>query len=159
MSTHQAVANGLKSFLTSFTSRYSDPNCYFFFGGLLQELSRIQIDLFSAVPDASQAPLDIAARIAVGKFESQMRLVGFERSRFKAATMTMERLPEEVQGAVNGYPCVGANSRLLVEVVLGNDRRCAREKIVFFAPYDPAMEATSESTSEGEPPVDDQDVE
>ena len=132
MSTHQAFAAGLRNFLSVFTGRYSDPEDYRFLGVLLQNTLELTVDLLAPPPPDSMAATDVASRTAIGKFENQMRLAGFEPSQFKSATLQITRMPREVDGTLDGQPCVGANAEFRAEAVLHNGKQCLREKVVFF---------------------------
>jgi len=97
----------LKNFLGTYTSRYSDFQGYWLFGFLVADLAELRIDLLAAPTPATEGPLSAAGRLAVEKFQDQMRKLRAAPSGLRGSWLTLRRSTSAAMGDVNGHACLG----------------------------------------------------
>jgi hypothetical protein len=140
----KAVEGVLHNFLETYTSRYSDYDGYWLFGMLTDEMGQLNINLLNTACETSEVtPMTFAARLAVTKFEEQMKKAGLSLSCLREARLVATKSHDLVNGYVNGHPCVGFNVRFVVTAVSPQGKIYERKKSFFVAPHDPNMELRS----------------
>lgn len=140
MATRRAIRGVLGTFLGTYVSRYSDFEGYWLFGYLISGLTELRINLLAADVGEEGTPLALAQRSAAGKFDDQMRKAGLVRAQIPEASLDLRRLPDSVEGCVNGHICIGHRLLFRAMAVMDNGRRYERELSVFVAPHDPKFE-------------------
>ncbi len=140
MATRRAIRGVLGNFLGTYMSRYSDFGGYWLFGFLVGGLTELRIDLLARPFGEPGTPLDLAVRSAVAKFEDQMQKAGLTRPQVREAWLVLRKLPESVEGSVNGHPSKGHRLLFSAGTIMDNGRRYEREQGVFVAPHNAQVE-------------------
>ena len=133
----------LKNFLGTYTSRYSEFQGYWLFGFLVADLGELRIDLLATTASASEGPLSVAIRLAVEKFQDQVRKARVAPARVRSGRLILRRSPSAVKGTVNRHACLGYSVHFMAEVVMNDERRYEQEHVLFVAPHNPAAELRS----------------
>jgi len=149
MATRRALTSVLSTFLGTYVSRYSDYDGYWLFGFLVDGTEELRIDLLDETAFAVDSPAGLARRSATTKFAEQCKKAGIVRSQLNEATLTITRLPGKTRGPVNGRPTDGYQLQFVAVAVTDLGRRFARDRTVFVAPHDPAVELRSARAGEG----------
>jgi len=105
----------LKNFLGTYTSRYSDFQGYWLFGFLVASLDELRINLLDPPASPSEPAFGVAMRLAVEKFQDQVRKAGLARHRVQSAWLTLRRSPGTVRGTVNSHAGLGYRVEFVAE--------------------------------------------
>lgn len=138
--THKVLKSIVRGFLGTYTSRYSDAEGYWLFGFLVSELDNLEIDLLQAANPMLPEKWLEAAMLASRRFEEQVKKHGFDALRVREARLTIQKLPGQKAGAVNGRKTVGSDVAFSVAVVSDLERRFEAVTVAFIAPHDPRHE-------------------
>jgi hypothetical protein len=143
MATRRVIKGVLGNFLGTYVSRYSDYDGYLLFGFLVGQLDELRVNLLGQSVSEPLSPLGVAVLTAVTKFEEQRRKAGLAASRIREASLTVRRLPGLVSGSINRQPCSGFNISFRAAAVMDDGKNYERERVVFVAPHQAAVELSS----------------
>lgn len=128
----------LHNFLGTFASRYSDHRGYWLFGQLPVGLDRCSVDLRGDPPEG-ESPVEVARRLAIRRFNEQVRKAGLDRSVVAEALLSWTRA-EPVLGWQGDHQVSGHRVELRARVVTDMGRAVERRHVCFVAPHDPSRE-------------------
>ncbi len=133
----------IDTFLSSFTSRYSDYDGYWIFGLLVDEDEEINIDLLAPFHSNTTSVVSVVKRIASDTFQNQIAKYKLPPSVIHGATLKITKTDKVTKCCNHGMwrDCVGL--RLCVQVLTDLGRQFERERLVFAAPHDPNFETRS----------------
>ncbi len=140
MASSRVIKGVLRSFLGTYSSRYTDYRGYWLFGFLVSELDELVVNLLSPGAVGPQPALATAQKLAATKFEDQVRKAGIRPAQIREAWLSMKRSPEAARGSVNDHPCAGWPVTFQAGALMDNDRRYEDKEVVFVAPHDPQVE-------------------
>ena len=143
MATDGRMSAVLKNFLGTYTSRYSDFEGYWLFGFLVASLDELRINLLDPPASPSEPAFGVAMRLAVEKFQDQVRKASLARHRVQSAWLTLRRSPGTVRGTVNSHAGLGYRVEFIAEAVTDDGRRHEQACVLFVAPHNPAAEFRS----------------
>jgi hypothetical protein len=143
MATRRVIKGVLENFLSTYVSRYSDYEGYLLFGFLVGDFAELRINLLGQSVSEPLSPMGVVVLSAIAKFEDQRRKAGLADSRIREAFLTIRQLPGSVSGSINGHNCPGFNVSFLAEAVMDDGKRYERDRVVFVAPHQPAVELRS----------------
>lgn len=144
MTTQHALKGVLDNFLGTYTSRYTEADGYWLFGKLVTEVSHLSIDLLkrAEVPSDGSASAE-ASRLAVRKFDEQLRKAKFERGDVLEASLNIERSAESGIGFINQYATNGYKVTFFAKAKAANGKIFESSVEHFVAPHDPQRELRS----------------
>ena len=142
MTSHRALGSVLHNFLETYSSRYSEYEGYWVFGLLVQVLREETIDLL-ATAAVEATPTNFAVRLAASRFRDQVQKAGLDLARVPEARLLITRSPTARGGQVNGHARAGYEVKFVAMARSDRGRTFEREKSVFVAPHDPAVERRS----------------
>ena len=141
MAKPRAIRGALRSFLGTFTSRYSQFNRYWLFGFVLKHGDRFDIDLMSSdLEPADPKPVAAARALARLRFREQMAKNRVKES-VVAASLSIEVAPEGV--AVVPHWRNAKPVRFTVEARSKGGESISASSIVQVAPHNPFFEMQS----------------
>lgn len=132
----KSVLDGL---LGTYTSRYSDLRGYWLHGQLPFDTSEYHIDLL-AMPSDTDAPLDVAQRLAIRGFLEQLTKAGLDATLIRSADLQIRMQSETVIGWQSDHRSDGHMVEFAAIAVMDNGRTYERKRTVFVAPHDPRKE-------------------
>jgi len=143
MATRKSIKAVLDNFLGTFTSRYSDYGGYWLFGFLATEAKPLKFDLLTDATLSTTTPVATAADLAVRKFHEQLAKHGLDRSRVRAASVSIEWFPITVEEQMTRRQIAGYEARVSASAVTDLGRRYQSERSFFVAPHNPRTEMRS----------------
>jgi hypothetical protein len=146
LSRRSSLKGVLRSFLGTYTSRYSDYEGYWLFG-VLETCPRDRcFDLLGPAPEpATKSPETFAARLASRRFSEQLAKSGVGRDCVAHASLVITRQPTPRFGrSYSRLPQArlreGIDYRLKASVTTDLGRTYSEDATVFVAPHDPELE-------------------
>jgi hypothetical protein len=144
MATRRVIKSVLRSFLGTYTSRYTDYEGYWLFGFLVEDIGELEFDLLSQGGNLD-TPLATAEQLAIVKFADQVRKAGLKPEWVTEARLGITKRPDAIRGSVNGRVCDGYEVYFRVSSKMDDDRHYACEQVSFVAPHNPQVEKKSRS--------------
>lgn len=138
MPSRRVLKSVLHNFLGTFSSRYSDLRGYWLFGQLPADLDRWVVDLRGDPPEG-EAPLEVARRLAIRRFQEQLGKAGLDRSVVREAVLSWAR-DAPALGRQGEFEARGHRVELHVRVVTDRGSIIERRQFSFVAVHDPSRE-------------------
>lgn len=138
MPSRRVLKSVVHGFLGTLVSRYSDYRGYWLFGQLPADLDQWVVDL-TADPPAGEAPTEIARRLAIRRFQEQLRKSRLDMSVVQEASLVWTRA-EPALGWQGDHEAQGHRVELRVRVVTDKGGVIERGQSFFVALHDPSRE-------------------
>jgi hypothetical protein len=138
VASRRVLKSVLHNFLGTFASRYSDHRGYWLFGQLPADLDRWSVDLRGDPPEG-EATVEVARRLAIRRFDEQVRKAGLDRSVVAEAVLSWTRA-EPALGWQGDHEVSGHRVELLAQAVTDTGRAIERRQTCFVAAHDPCRE-------------------
>ncbi|MBL8269408.1 hypothetical protein [Steroidobacter sp.] len=144
MSTRRVIPGVLHNFLGTLTSRYSDFGGYWLFGFLIEVSDSLHFDLLEQVEElADSTPTAVARRLAVQKFEDQLRKGRLPAAWLREARLDIRRSPESRTAVAGDRTRTGYDLEFEARVVTDLGGSYVSTASVFVSPHDSGVELQS----------------
>jgi hypothetical protein len=145
MAARRVIKSVLWNFLGTYVSRYSDYGGFWLFG-FLTDIDELRFNVLGPTASDPDSPMGVATQLATEKFKQQCEKAGIAPSQICESWLAISKLPGAVRGPVNGRPSDGYNIKFTAEAVTDLGRRYKKERTVFVAPHNAAIEIRSART-------------
>jgi hypothetical protein len=148
MASRKNIPSVLHNILGTYTSRYSDKDGYWLFGLLLNDVKEVNINLLNTSEGhGDETNIAAAKRLAVIKFEEQLRKANIASSCIREASLIITRSKDSRLDMVNEHECLGYDLQFVIKAITDLGKTHVSKKSVFVAPHDPKVERRSIRTT------------